>query len=99
MRCAKCNHRWRLYSHGQGFSDPPGLFFRFSLAAAALSGGLWCGREYLGWEWATLFIWATSSIAVVAMILTETAAQDQQAYGPVKCPQCEAPQGLNPWSL
>ena len=99
MRCAKCQHRWRLYRLGLGFSDPPGVFFLFALAAAAVSAGFWCGREYLGWDWAGLFIWAAAGVAVWALLLSGTAIQDQQAYGPVTCPQCGAPQRLNPWSL
>jgi hypothetical protein len=44
-------------------------------------------------------MWLAAGVAVWAFILTETAVQDMQAYGPVKCPQCGAPQRLNPWSL
>jgi hypothetical protein len=82
-----------------GDSDPPGVFFRFALAAAAVSAGLWCGREYLGWEWAQLLVWAAGGVALVSLVLIGTAMSDQQAYGPVTCPECKAPQRLNPWSL
>ena len=99
MRCAKCHHRWRLHRPGLGFSDPPGVFFRFSLAAGAVSAGLWCAQLYLGWEWAALFIWVAAGVAVWALLLTESAKADHQAYDPVTCPQCDAPQRLNPWSL
>ena len=99
MRCKNCGKRFALYSHGMGFSDPPGCFFVI-LVSCLVAGSL-----------ATFFAIRGSVIGIVVAVfcgLTAfyatggviTGMWDQRVYDGPKCPHCNHKvKRIWPWSM
>lgn len=98
MKCRSCGHRFSLGTSGMGFSDAPGVF----LAAAVVGGLIALGGYALsehGWPAAgMLAMLCGGALGVGSVLLVSTAEQDATAYGPRKCPACDAEVAIWPWS-
>ena len=99
MKCKSCGHTFAAGPIGTGSSSSPGLFLIAALAGAGIA---FLGYRMSAEEYPTVRIVLMAvggALGLGGFLLTETAEQDATAYGPRRCPSCNAEVPVRPWSL